>query len=184
MNALPQYCLARVLASLCISRALWAQAAAPMGSAELAQARTIAARAVNERLGLTRLRRVRCVSPQVANCPGGLEIVQRVVLLPGSTYHDSLVIPVQFVVAGVVVSSEAMLMFLPGRSDSRADSGAVVLVRRPTGWGVRSIRVSSGRSQASVAAARQFFQWPAEERRRLDSAAAAPGSSRPPPNER
>jgi len=170
----------QVLAILLIGGTLRAQVRSSTALGETGLARAVATRAISNQLDLAHLRRVRRASPDSVSCAAGVAVVQSFSLLPGVASGDTLLIPVRFEVLGAVASSEASFMFLPSPDYLRADSAAVVLVRRRGAWVVESIRNASARRHASVAAARAFFRLPADERQRLDSASRAAGSSRPP----
>jgi hypothetical protein len=148
-------------------------------------AQAAAAAALDAQFDLAHLRRLRCVSPAFANCPAGLQLVQGFDLLAGTRRGDTVWLPVQLHVLGVVASSEASLMFLPNRTDMHADSGSVTMIRHGEHWTMTAMRLASDGQQTSVAAARQFFRFAADERRLLDSVARAARAPRhPPPNER
>jgi hypothetical protein len=61
----------------------------------------------------------------------------------------------------------------------------VTITRRGGHWTLNAVRVTSDGLQTSVAAARQFFQFDADDRRLLDSVGKTRRPSRaPPPNDR
>lgn len=135
-------------------------------------------------MDVAHLRRLRCASPEFANCPAGLEVVQGFELLPGAQRGDTVWLSVRLHVLGVVASSEASFMFLADRTETHTDSGSVTMVRHGDRWLMSEMRVASGRLQTSVAAARQFLRFAADERRLLDSVAqATPTPRRPPPKQ-
>jgi hypothetical protein len=173
--------LIRVLtATLLLQGSLAAQVAGVPRSAQAA-----AAAALDAHFDLAHLRRLGCVSPGFANCPGGLQVVQGFELLPGTQRGDTVWLPVRLHALGVVASSEASLMFLPDRTDTHDDSGSVTMIRHHEHWNMESLRVASESPQTSVAAARRFFRFAADDRRLLDSVARAARTPRqPPPNER
>lgn len=76
-------------------------------------------------------------------------------------------------------------MFLPDRSETHVDTSMVTMTRRGGHWTLNAVRVPSDGPQTSAAAARQFFQFDADDRRLLDSVGKARSASRaPPPSER
>lgn len=146
-------------------------------------AKDVATSVAKGRLSLAHLRRLRCASPSFANCAGGIQVVQNVVFLRETMRGDTVWFPVRWQILGYVASSEASLMFLPDR-DTYVDSGIVTVIRRGAHWMVDTSLVMSQRPQTSVAAARQFFRFDAEDRRALDSVVKARRTFRPPaPNE-
>ena len=139
--------------------------------------------ALTTHLDLAHLRRLRCVSRSFANWSGGLEVVQDFVLLPGTMRGDTAAFPVLWHVLGVVASSEASFMFVPDRSETHVDSARVTMIRRGGRWTMHSVFVASDGKQTSAAAAQQFFQFEADDRRVLDSLAKVHVPLRPPPPE-
>ena len=159
--------LIAVCATLAALPASRAQAPAP--TSPVAAAR----RLLDGHLAALALRRVRCVSPAFANCPGGLQVVHGYSLGRAVQRGDTVRFAVEFYVAGVVASSEASLMFLPSDSGSSIDSGEVVVVRRGRRWVAGESRPPSAPVRTSTATARRFFAFEADERHVLDSAIAA-----------
>ena len=145
-------------------------------------AKQAASDAVNARLSLTHLRRLRCASPTFANCPGNLQVVRDVALVPQIVRGDTVWFQLRWEVMGYVASSEASLMFIPDR-DTFVDSATVAVIRRGARWLVDSTRFMSESSQTSVAAARQFFRFEADDRRSLDSVVKTRRAFQRAPNE-
>jgi len=132
-----------------------------------------ASRAIEARLSLAQLRRLRCVNSVFANCDGGLDVVHGFTLGVGRQRGDTVEFPVVFNLLGVVASSEAELMFMPAHRENAVDSGTVIMLRRSGRWSLRSLTRESEVPQTSASAARRFFQFPLEDRQLLDSAIAA-----------
>jgi len=178
------YSLMHLLIGLLIAAVLLAAPLEAQAVAVPPAVHDAATAALNTHLGLARLRRLRCVSRTFANCPGGLQVVQDFVLLPGTMRGDTVALPVLWHVLGSVASSEASFMFLPDRSETHVDSARVTMIRRGGRWTMHSVFVASEGSQTSVSAARQFFQFDADDRRILDSLARVHVPLRAPPEER
>lgn len=171
----------RLLVAFIATASLHAQVPSATASAAVQSATA----ALNIHLGIKHLREVSCVAPAVANCAGGLEVVQSFQLGSPVLRGDSLWLPVRLEVLGVIASSEASLMFLPDHSEPHLDSGTVTMVRRGARWTPDTLRVLSERPVTSVAAVRAFFHLDAEDRRLLDSTVRTrQRSSQRPPNER
>ena len=144
----------------------------------------VATDAINARLSLGQLRRLRCVDPGFANCDGGLQVIQDAAIISATMRGDTVSFVVRWQFLGLVASSEASLNFLPDR-DIGADSGTVTVIRRGARWMLDPRLVMSENPQTSVAAARAFFKFEADDRRALDSVAKVRRKSpASPPNER